>query len=95
MRHGAGDAGRPQRDVAARALDQLALGDDVGDREPAAGAQRARRGAEHARLVGREVDDAVGDHDVDAAGLDRRLLDQPVEEREVAEPGAVAQRGAP
>ena len=35
---------------------------------------------EHGRLVGREVDDAVRDDDVDRVGRQRDLLDQPLQE---------------
>ena len=51
------------------------LGDDVGQGEPASGPQSARGGREDGGLVGREVDDAVGDHAVDAGVLDGRPLD--------------------
>src|SRR4051794_28052277 len=91
-RDGTGDARGPQLGVASRPLLEGAGADDVGDREPAAVAQGPRGGAEGLRLVGDEVDDAVGDHGVEAPGLGRRLLDVALEERDVAVAVAVAQR---
>ena len=59
--------------------------DDVGEREPAAGPQRARGGCEHGGLVGREVDHAVGDHAVDASRRRRAGLDVALAELDVRE----------
>ena len=82
-RERAGDAA----DVAAalRALGRRdpVLGDDVADAEPPAGAQDARDLGQHRRLVGREVDDAVRDHDVDGVRRQRDLLDHALEEVDV------------
>ena len=72
---GAGDAGGPEVGLAGGARGDLALGDDVGEREPSARAQHARRLGEHPALVGREIDDAVGDHGVERAVLEGQLLD--------------------
>ena len=49
-RERAGDAARPLRHVGARGLVHVVVGDDVGDREAAAGAQHARRLAQHGGL---------------------------------------------
>ena len=61
----AGDAA----DVASRARrappGEVVVGHDVGDPDPAARAQHAVHLGEHRRLVGRQVDHAVRDHDVD------------------------------
>ena len=50
--------------------------DDVGDLQPAARAQDAIDLVEDDVLVGQEVDDAVGDDDVDRRVLDRQRLDE-------------------
>src|SRR5207245_935089 len=78
--HCAADAGGPERGVAGDAFGQLDGGDDVGDGEAAAGAQRVSCRGEHAVLVGGQVDHAVGDHAVDGAGLDGRFFDVAVPE---------------
>ena len=67
--------------------------DDVRDREPAAGAQHARSFAEDGRLVGREVDHAVRDHDVDGCILDGESLDVCLAELDLPEPRAAGERG--
>jgi hypothetical protein len=64
------------------------VGDDIGDREPAAGAQDARGLGEHLGLVRREVDHAVGDHDVDGRVGERDVLDVALEELGVPHAGA-------
>ena len=80
---GPGDAGRPELGLAGGASRDLPLGDDVGERQPAAGAEHARDLGEHAALVGREVHDAVRDHDVERAGVERQLLDPRATEADV------------
>ena len=50
--HRAADAGSPERGVAGDALGQLLRGDDVCEREPAAGPQRRGGGGEDGGLVG-------------------------------------------
>ena len=67
--------------------DSLVLGDDVGDPDAAAGTEHAGDLGEHGRLVGREVDDAVRDHDVDALGGERDVLDEPLQEVDVRRAG--------
>ena len=44
---------------------EVVLGDDVGDPDPPARAQHPEHLGQHGRLVGRQVDHAVGDDDVD------------------------------
>ena len=61
----AGDAADPQLHVAPNFRRGVAAHDDVGHRESAAGFEHAERLAQHAPLVGREIDDAVRDDDVD------------------------------
>ena len=78
-RERAGDAAGPLAHVRARRLVHVLVGDHVGDGEAAAGAQHARGLGDHPRLVAGEVDDAVGDHDVDARVGQRDLLDVALE----------------
>ena len=51
--------------------------------DPAAGAQHPEHLGEHGRLVGGQVDHAVGDHHVHAAVRQRDLLDVPLQELHV------------
>src|SRR5215470_5144989 len=60
----AGDAADPQLDATADLGRQLAAHDDVGDGEPSAGLQHAKRLGQHRVLVGGQVDDAVRDDDI-------------------------------
>ena len=60
-----GDSGGPEVDAFARVLGDLVVDHDVGDLQPAAGAQDAIDLVENGVLIGHEVDDAVGDHDID------------------------------
>ena len=62
---------------------QRVLGDDVADPDPAAGPQHSRDLAEHGRLVGRQVDDAVADDDVDRLRRQRDRLDVALQELHV------------
>ena len=57
--------------------------DDVGDGEPSARLQHPERLAEHAILVGGQVDDAIGDDDVDRVVGQRDGLDLALEELDV------------
>ena len=70
----AGDAAGPEFDVAADFGGDLAADDDVGDGEAAAGLEDAEGFGEDAVLVGGEVDDAVGDDDVDGVVGQRDVL---------------------
>ena len=98
-RERAGDAARPaQRRAhllfAHRQIAQVAVDDDVGDRHPAPWAQHPERLAQHARLVGRQVHDAVGEDHIHRGVGQRQLLDVALAELHVrhAEPGRVAAR---
>ena len=75
----AGDAADVLRQVGARGVVHAGVGDDVGDGEAAAGLEHAGGLAQHLRLVGREVDDAVGEDDVDGVGRQRDRLDVALE----------------
>ncbi len=65
----------------------MAARDDVGDGEAAAGAEDAEGFGEDAVLVGGEVDDAVGDDDVDGVVREGDVLDLSLEELDVGEAG--------
>src|SRR5262249_51501572 len=80
---GAGDAAHPRLHVLPQVSRQLALRDDVRDREPAARFQDTVRLPQHLALVRREVDDAVRDDDVDRVARQRDLLDLALEEADV------------
>src|SRR6516164_4702326 len=68
----AGDACGPQVRVASRLVLELALNGDVGEIKPAAGAKHAMNLAEYLRFVRREIDDTVGQNDVDALVVNRQ-----------------------
>ena len=57
---------------------------------PPAGLEHAQRLAKHLGLLGRQVDDAVGDHEVDRAVRDRQVLDLAESELDVGHAGARA-----
>ena len=86
-----GDAGRPELGVAAGRLLERRCADDVRDREAPARSQHAGCLGEHAVLDGREVDDAVRDHDVEAAVLERQAIDARLHELNVVDAAALAQ----
>ena len=72
----ASDASHPELHAPShRRRDVVAFDDDVGDGEPAARFQHAKRFRDHAVLVGREVDHAVRDDDVDGVVGQRDVLD--------------------
>src|SRR4051812_18531881 len=61
----AGDSPGPEINALAGVLRDLLVDDHVGDLEAAAGLEDAVDFVQDGVLVGHEVDDAVGDHDVD------------------------------
>ena len=65
----------------------LAANDDVGDGEAAAGAEHAKGFAQDAILVGGEIDDAVGDDDVDGVVGQGNVFDLALEELDVGDAG--------
>ena len=69
--------------VGARGVVHVRVGDHVRDGEASPRPQYARGLADHAALVGAEVDHAVGDDDVDAGVRERDLLDVALEELDV------------
>ena len=86
-REGARDAARVRAALGALLGRQAVLGHDVGDAHAAAGPQDAGDLAEHRRLVGRQVDHAVADDDVDRLGRERDGLDVALEELDVGRAG--------
>ena len=84
---GAGDATRPVLHVATGRLVHVGVGDHVGDGEPPAGPEHTGGLAKHLRLVAREVDHAVGDHDVDGVVGQRDRLDLTAQELDVLDAG--------
>ena len=68
----AADSGGPDGDVLASGRRNILVHDDVGDLQPAAGTQRPEGLAEHAVLVGREVDHSVGDDEINARIVHRQ-----------------------
>jgi len=73
----AADVGAALRPILGR---KTVLGDDVADADPAARPEHARDLGQHCRLVDRQVDHAVRDHDVDRVGRQRDLLHDPFQE---------------
>ncbi len=80
---GAGDAADVVSAFGALGRGEFVVGDDVGDADAAAGGQDAEHLGEHGRLVGGQVDDAVGDDDVDRVRGQRDGLDRALEELDV------------
>ena len=80
LRERAGDAADVGAALGALFGRQVVLGDDVADPDPAARLQHARDLGQHRRLVDREVDHAVRDHDVDRVCGQRDLLDHALQE---------------
>src|SRR6266498_5172296 len=89
VEQGAGDAAGPQCHEVAQRCGQPPAEHDVGDGEPAAGAQYPVGLAQDAVLVHGEVDDAVGDDDVDRGVRQRDVLDRAVQEFGVGDAGLV------
>ena len=61
------------------------LGDDVADPDPPTRPEHPRDLGQHLRLVDREVDHAVRDHDIDRVGRQRDLLDHALEQMDVGD----------
>src|SRR5690606_5986758 len=81
------DAGGPRAQALPYRGQEATAHHDVGDREPAAWPEHSPRLAQHAVLIAGEVDDAVGDDDVDAGVGQGNLLDVPLEEARVLDTG--------
>src|ERR1035437_307390 len=79
----AGDAADPKQHALADGVGDLAVGDDIGDGEAAAGTQHAEGLAQHAVLVAGKIDDAVGEDDVDGVVGERDVFDLTLEELDV------------
>jgi hypothetical protein len=78
------------RRVGPRGVVHVGVGDDIGDRHAPARPQDVRRLAEYPRLVPGQVDDAVGDHDVDARVGQRQLLEVALDELDVVDARSAA-----
>jgi len=72
---GAGDASAMSGQVGRESGRQIGGADDIGDREASAGFEDAEGFAEHPGFIGREIDNAVGDDDVDGAVSDGEIFD--------------------
>src|SRR5690606_41167492 len=70
----AGDSTGPEVDVLGGGLRYRPPVGDVGELQPAAGPEHPPDLAEHGALVRTQIDDAVGDHHVSPAVLDRERL---------------------
>jgi hypothetical protein len=82
-----GDAAHPGAPLGPILRRELVLGHHIGDPDPAARLEHAEGLSEHGRLVGREVDHTVGDHDVHGPSWERDGLDLALEELDVAGAG--------
>lgn len=78
-----GDAAGPARDVFACGVVHVLLGDDVGDGNAPTGAKDPGGFGEHEVLVTGEVDDAVGDDDIDTGVGQGDVLEVALEELDV------------
>src|ERR1700733_4462565 len=85
-RERAGDAAGPRRNVGAGGRVEVVVGDHIGDGNAASGAEDTRGLAHDLGLVGREVDDAVGDDDIDAGVGKREILEVALDELDVLDP---------
>jgi L-seryl-tRNA(Ser) seleniumtransferase len=72
----ADDSAGPEVDALASVLGDLVVADDVGELEAATRAEHTIDLGEHRLLVRDEVDDAVGDHDVDRLVRERQRFDE-------------------
>src|SRR5262249_35286053 len=59
---------------------------DIGELHPTPGSQYAADLIEHLLLVGAEIDDAVGDHDIGPPRLDWHGFGQPLAKLDLAQP---------
>jgi hypothetical protein len=74
-------------------LGDLVADEDVGELQPPAGLQDAVDLRKDRLLVGHEVDDPVGDHDVDRVGCEwELLLDQRLAQLDVGQPHRLGTR---
>src|SRR5271157_719102 len=83
----AGNAADPQQDAAADFGEHPAFGDNVGNGQAAAGFENAEGFGQYAVLVGREVDDAIGNNDIDRVVGQGNVFDFAFEELGVVHAG--------
>ena len=87
---GAADAADPLLGFGSQGGVDAFIGGDVADAQAAAGAQDPERLGEDARLVGGQVDDAVGDDDVDLLVGQGDVLDVAVQEAGIGDAACAA-----
>src|ERR1035438_3278061 len=78
-----GNAAGPQCHQALKVLRDFLLKDDVGDRKKSAVLEDAERLSQDDVLIGSEIDDAVGDDDIDRLVWERDIFDSAEEELSV------------
>src|SRR5205807_3811606 len=74
------DAADPEFHAFANVRRNVSAKDNIGNRESSARLQNAKRFANHAVLISRKIDDAVGDDDVDGIIGERNIFDGSFEE---------------
>src|SRR6267378_3307855 len=84
---GAGDAANPEFHALANVGGDFTANDDIGDGEAAAGPEHAESFTEDAILVAREIDDAVGDDDVDGIVGKRNVFNGALQKLDVFDAG--------
>ena len=83
-RRGAGDAAAQQRGIALQLGGQRRLVDDIGNRQPPARLQHAKRLAKHLRLVRHQIDHAVREDHIGRVVGDRQMLELAQPEFDIA-----------
>ena len=81
---------RPGFHVPAGRLVEVWIGDDIGHGEPAPRPEHPGRLGEGHDLVGRKVDDAVRNDDVDAGGRQGDVLDLALQELDIGQTGLLS-----
>ena len=71
---GATEAFAVEHRIVAQRLGHTPVGIDIGEEELTAALEQAPHPVQHGQLVGGEIHHAVGDHQIEAAGLQRQLL---------------------
>src|SRR5262245_40322841 len=87
------DARGPELRVTSRLLLQWLGAHDVGEGQATAWTQDPSRLGEHPSLDGRQIDDAIRDHGVEALIFERQVVDRARDELHVRDPSLVSQAG--
>src|ERR1039458_10867753 len=82
-----GNAASPQCHEALKVIGDFLLKDDVGERKKSAVLEDAERLSQDDVLIGSEIDDAVGDDDIDRLVWERDIFDSAEEELSVLHTG--------